>query len=401
MRTLDLIGFTALSLRRQRFRSLMMMLSVAMGVASVVVLVGLGEGARQYVMNEFAYIGKDVLAVFPGRKTTSGGMPPVTGNAARDITLEEAVILERTVPGIKAIAGVVAGAGEVAHGSRDRRTTVLGIGVDFFAIRNLKINGEIWDQIGLDEASPVAVIGNKLKQELFDNRRAIGQWIRIRDFRFRVIGVTAESGNAFGIDVGDTVFIPVASAQQVFNTSSLFRLAIQIDANQNRDRMVQTIEQRMQQLHDGELDVTVVNPDAMVASFDSILKVMTIAVAGIAAISLVVAGVLVMNLTLMSVQQRTAEIGLLKAIGASAAQVRLFFISEAVILALTGSAIGVLVASSLILIANAALPDFPLRIPLWGVLGASALATLTAFLFAWRPASNAAALPPIVALGRG
>lgn len=401
MRASDLLHFTLLSLARQRFRSVMMVLAVAMGVGAVVILISLGEAARLYVLGEFNFIGKDVLVVFPGRKSTTGGMPPVTGNAVRDITLQDAMILERTVPGIKTIAGVVAGNAEISYENRSRRTTVLGSTPGFFEIRNLAVNGEIWDSLELDVAYPVAVLGKSLKEELFGNARAIGQWIRIRDFRLRVIGVTAEAGNMFGIDIGDSIFIPVASAQQIFNASGLFRLVIKIEPNANRQRVVKDVERQMQNLHDGELDITVVNPDSLVATFDSIMRVMTLAVAGIAAISLVVAGVLVMNLTLMSVQQRTTEIGLLKAIGASASQVRQFFVSEAILLAVLGSVVGLTLAFLGVTAIRTLVPDFPLHIPTWGIGGAVALAIGTSFIFAWRPASKAAALSPITALGRG
>jgi putative ABC transport system permease protein len=135
MSPLDLLGFTLLTLRRQRFRSLMLILSLALGVSSVTLLVSLGEAARGYVLGEFSLLGSDVLAVFPGRKSTSGGMPPVTGTAARDITLNDARIIEKTVPGVHAVAALVVGSAPASHEARERDTLILGTSAAFFDIR--------------------------------------------------------------------------------------------------------------------------------------------------------------------------------------------------------------------------------------------------------------------------
>lgn len=402
MKPLDLLSFTLLTLRRQRFRSLMLILSLALGVSSVTLLVSLGEAARGYVLGEFSQLGTDVLAVFPGRKSTSGGMPPVTGTAARDITLDDVRIIESTVPGVRAVAALVVGVAPASHGPRERDTLILGTSADFFAIRQMEMaRGDGWPDIQVDEAAPVAVVGETLERELFGPQRAIGEWLRVREYRFRVVGVLRGSGDSFGADLSDAVFIPVASAQQLFNTPGLFRLLVQVDPRRNRNSMITAIERRMQELHDGELDVTVVNPDAMLSSLSDILRMMTLAVAGIAAISLVVAGVLVMNLTLISVQQRTAEIGLLKAVGAASAQVRLLFITEAVLLALAGIAVGFLLAIGVLRIAVWALPDLPFTLPWWALLAVSLLTVTTAIVFAWRPSAKAAAMTPVAALGRG
>lgn len=402
MKPTDLLAFTLLTLRRQRFRSLMLVLSLALGVSSVTLLVSLGEAARGYVLGEFSLLGTDVLAVFPGRKSTSGGMPPVTGTAARDITLEDARVIEKTVPGVQGVAALIVGVAPTSYGPRERDTLVLGTSEDFFAIRQLELaRGSGWPDMDIDEVLPVAVIGETVAGELFGQQRAIGEWLRVREYRFRVVGVLRGAGDSFGADLSDAVFIPVASAQQLFNTPGLFRLLVQVDPRRDRDAMIATLEQRMQALHDGELDVTVVNPDAMLSSLSDILRMMTLAVAGIAAISLVVAGVLVMNLTLISVQQRTAEIGLLKAVGAASAQVRLLFITEAVLLALAGIAVGFLLAVGVLRIATWALPDLPFTLPWWALLAVSLLTVITAVVFAWRPSAKAAAMTPVAALGRG
>lgn len=401
MRPYDLVNFTLLALRRQRFRSIMLLVAVGLGVGAVVVLTALGEGARGYVLGEFSYLGKDTIIMFPGRKETSGGLPPMTGAAARAITLEDVAVLQRTVPGVTELAPIVIGNGPVSYKSRERDSIVIGTTAAFLDIRQMQVGqGSNLPQTSVEEGKPVAVIGHKLKQELFDNRRAIGQWIRLRDYRFRVIGVLSGKGDSFGLDMSEAIFIPVASAQSVFNVHGLFRVMLKVKENYQVSAVKEAISTRMQELHDGDLDVTVVSPDSMLKAFDGILKTMTLGVAGIAAISLVVSGILVMNVTLMSVRQRTSEIGLLKALGAPASQVRNLFLSEAAMIATAGALIGLVIGHLLVLLGRKIYPAVPFLTPPWAIWAALGLAVGTALVFAWLPAQQAARMEPVDALGR-
>ena len=401
MRLLDLVRFTLLALQRQRFRSIMLLTAVGLGVGAVVVLTALGEGARGYVMGEFAYLGKDTVILYPGRKETTGGMPPITGAAARAITLEDVAVLGRTVPGVTDLAPLVMGNGPVSYKSRERDSIVVGTTAALFDLRQMEIGqGSNLPDTPLDQGKPVAVIGQKLKQELFDNQRAIGQWIRLRDYRFRVIGVLSGSADSFGADLSEAIFIPVASAQAVFNVHGVFRVMLKVEENYQVEAVKNAISQRMQELHDGEQDVTVTSPDAMLSTFDDILQVMTLAVAGIASISLVVSGILVMNVTLMSVKQRTAEIGLLKAVGAPAAQVRTLFLTEAGLIATAGALLGMLVGTLIVALGKQLYPSVPFITPGWALWSAFGLAVGTALVFAWLPAQHAANMEPVDALGK-
>jgi putative ABC transport system permease protein len=401
VRLLDLLRFSLLALRRQRFRSLMLLTAVGLGVGAVVVLTALGEGARGYVLGEFAYLGKDTVVMIPGRKETTGGMPPMTGVAAHDITLEEVEVLQRSVPGVTDLAPMILGNGPVSFKSRERDSLVIGTTAAFFPIRKLEVaQGSALPDLALGEGKQVAVIGQKLKQALFDSDNAIGQWIRLRDYRFRVIGVLAGSGDSFGMDLSEAVFIPVASAQSVFNVHGMFRVSLKVKENYEVEAVKSAIVKQMQALHNGELDVTVVSPDAMLSTFDSILRVMTLGVAGIGAISLVVSGILVMNVTLMSVKQRTSEIGLLKAIGAPSSQVRTLFLTEAALIAAAGALVGILVGHLLVFIGRQIYPDVPFATPGWALWASLGLAIGTALLFAWLPAQQAADMEPVDALGK-
>jgi len=401
VRLLDLLRFTLLALRRQRFRSTMLLTAVGLGVSAVVVLTALGEGARGYVLGEFAFLGKDTVIMIPGRKETTGGIPPLTGIAANAITLEEMAVLERSVPGVTSLAPMALGNGPVSYKSRERDSMVLGTTAAFFQIRQMEVSqGSILPDLPLGEGKQVAVIGQKLKVALFDNRRAIGQWIRLRDYRFRVIGVLAGTGDSFGADLSEAIFIPVASAQSVFNVHGLFRVMLKVRENHQVDAVKSAIAKKMQALHNGEQDVTIISPDSLLSTFDGILQVMTLGVAGIGAISLVVSGILVMNVTLMSVKQRTAEIGLLKAIGAPAAQVRILFLSEAALISTAGAVLGILVGHVVVMIGRQLYPAVPFATPTWALWAALVLAIGTALVFAWLPAQQAADMEPVDALGK-
>jgi len=399
MRSADLLLFSAQTLLRQRLRALMILVAMGLGVAAVVVLTALGEGARGYVMGEFAAIGKDVLVIFPGRKETSGGMPPVSGGSSRDITLEEASLLQRRLAAVRAVAPLVIGSARVAFDERGREVTILGTTALFLQVRHLHLSaGANLPERDFRLAGGEAVIGEKLKKELFGDRPAIGEPIRIGDSRFRVIGILGGRGDAMGMDLSDAAIIPVASAQRLFNVSGLFRVLLQLREGYAAGPTRLRVEQLMKEFHQGELDVTVVSPDAMLATFDSILVAMTLAIGAIGGISLLVAGVLIMNVMLISVSQRTREIGLLKALGASSADIRRVFLTEALLLTGSGIGAGLLAGSMLVWLGRLWLPDVPFQTPPWALLTAVVTALATGLGFSWLPARRASRLQPVAAL---
>ena len=182
-------------------------------------------------------------------------------------------------------------------------------------------------------ARGVAVLGQTLARELFGQHQAVGEWVRIGQWRFRVMGVLASSGQSLGETLDDLAIIPVASAQALFNSPGLFRILAETRDREALTRAQTAVRAIIRERHEGEDDVTVITQDAVLATFDKVLKALTLAVAGIGAISLAVAGVLIMNVMLVSVAQRTPEVGLLKALGAARGQVRALFLTEALLLA--------------------------------------------------------------------
>lgn len=399
MRPADIAWFSWQALSRHRFRSAMVLLAMAVGVAAVVVLTALGEGARQYVLAEFETLGKDVLIVFPGRKETTGGLPPVMGNAARDLTLEDAQHVARRVSAVNRWAPLVLGSVEVSHRQRSREVITLGTTATFIPLRHLRLaqgrnisGGDGWT------ARDECLVGKTIKAELFGAEPIIGARIRVGGYRCRVVGVLAGRGDAMGMDLSDAAIMPIAAAQRLFNAPGLFRLMIQLKPGRDLDAARRSIEQVLQERHGGELDVTVVSADAMLATFDGILLALTLGVSAIGGISLLVAGILVMNVTLIGVSQRRAEIGLLKALGASSADVQTLFLVEAVMSALAGALLGLLSGYLLALLGGALLPAVSFEPPPWAAAAAVLVATGTGLAFAWLPARRASRLPPVTAL---
>jgi len=399
MRLLDLLNFTLQSQLRHRFRSAMMLIAMTIGVGSVVILSGLGEGARGWVMDQFSFLGSDTLIMLPGKQETTGGIPPLTGTAARDITIDQVEILKLKISAIEAIAPLVAGNSEVSRGGLSREVITLGTSRAFFDLRDLQLGqGIALPDIPLSQSRSICVLGGTLKEALFGNANALGEWVRVESFRCRVIGVLFGRNDAMGMDLSDALIMPVANAMTLYNTQALFRVFIKVRSGQSLDTTEQRVTEMMTQLHQGEDDITVIRPDALISTFDDIIRILTLAVSAIASISLLVAGVLIMNITLISVNQRRREIGLLKAIGSPARQIRLIFLTEAALLSLLGGICGLLLAFGVLSLANQFLADFNFQPPLWSIAGGIVTALGCGIVFAWLPSRRAARLEPVEAL---
>jgi len=401
MQLRDTLSLTLSSLVSYRTRTGLMLLAMAIGVAAVVILTSLGEGARRYITDEFASLGTNLLIVLPGRSETSGGGPAMfMSETTRDLTLDDARALLRSSH-IRRLAPVNIGASQLSWRGREREVPVFGSSRDLIDIRHWKMDqGRFLPPLDLEQASPVCVIGAKLRTELFGNHNAIGEWVRLGDRRFRVIGVLATEGRAVGIDVEEVIVIPVASAQALFNEPSLFRIIIEAKDRDAIKRASEFVKTTIRDRHQGEEDITLITQDAVLATFDKIFRSLTYTVAGIAAISLAVAGILIMNVMLVAVSQRTTEIGVLKALGASQHQIVSLFLWEAALLSLAGACLGLLIGQGGNWLIGYFFPAITMGAPLWAVGAAVGVALLTGLLFGVMPARRAARLDPVLALSR-
>ena len=400
MKVVDVTRMSLQALRRYPLRTAMLLLAIAIGVAAVVLLTAVGEGARRYVTGQFSSLGTELLVVLPGRAETAGGgiQGLLVGETARELTLDDTLAIARSQR-VRRVTPLVLGAGTVSYGARERDITVLGTGAAMLEIQHWVMGaGRFLPEGALDVAQPVCVLGATVARELFAGASPVGERLRIGDTRCRVLGTLAEQGLVGGFNVDETVIMPVASAQQIFNTSAVFRILIEANDRDSVQAARREIIEIVKARHAGEEDITVVTQDALVATFDTIFNMITAGLAAIAAISLVVAGVLIMNVMLVAVSQRTAEIGLLKAVGARNRQIVALFLTEAACLSLLGAAVGLALGAGGIWLMKALFPVLDFAAPAWASLSAVGVAIASGLLFGILPARRAAALDPVNAL---
>ncbi len=395
----DIIQFAWKSLTAARGRTFLMLLAMSISVASVLLLTALGDGARRYVLQEFSALGTNLVIIIPGRNETAGaGFGTMMGVTPRDLTLGDAQALQRH-PAIDQIAPLNVGSIEASWKNRKREITVLGSTAELITVRQWQLaQGQFLPEADWERATPVCVLGRKVRDELFGANQALGQWMRLGEYRCRVIGIMASEGRSIGVDVQEVVIIPVASAQTLLNTSSLFRILVTVSGAERVDPVIEFARTTLRARHHGEEDVTIITQDAVIATFDNILSALTYALAAIAAISLGVAGILIMNVMLVSVSQRTAEIGLLKALGASRQKILLLTLSEAILLSLLGALSGIAIGLAGSWGLSSALESLDAYPPVWALMVSTFTALATGVLFSLLAARKAARLDPLQAL---
>jgi putative ABC transport system permease protein len=393
----DLIRLAVFALAQHRRRTALSLLGVSIGIIAVITLTALGEGARTYVEDQFAALGSNLLIVMPGKNETTGGFPGA-GGAPNDLTLDDALAVARNVPGIERIVPMSMSTANVSRRERSRQVMVIGSTADFRRIRDLHITrGRFLPEADLDRGAPVAVLGRKLARELFGQENPVGQAIRVGSWRMRVIGVLAARGTQMGLNIDDTLVVPVATGLRMANRQSLSRILLELKPQSDAELAKQRVIDLMIERHDEE-DITCLTQDAVMSSLSGILRVLTSVVVGIAAISLSVAGIGIMNVMLVSVSERTPEVGLLKALGATRRQILALFLVESVLLSTAGGVVGLAVGWLLVEVVVTLYPVIPASPPIWAVASVLGVSLLTGTVFGVLPAWRAARLDPVEAL---
>jgi putative ABC transport system permease protein len=400
MTAVDILVFAGRALSGHRLRTGLSLLGVAVGVTSVVLLTSLGEGARLYVVGEFAALGSNLLIVTPGKIETSGLAPPV-GSAPHDLTLDDVTAIERRVPRIRHVAPMVIGSVTARAGDLTRDVVVAGVTPEWKSVRRLNVGiGQFLPPGEAGADASVCVVGAAIQRELFQGANPLGETLRLGDERFRIIGVIAPRGTSLGMDLDQIVIIPLARHMKMFNLTSLFRVLVEVSSQDDLPAAQRAVIEILKARHDDEEDVTVQTQESMLTTFSHLLSMLTMALAGIAAISLSVAGVGIMNVMLVSVSERTPEIGLLKALGASSGQILRLFLAEAATLSAAGGVAGLGAAIGLIALARRLYPSFPVQPPPWAIPLAVIVSLAVGVLFGVAPARRASKLDPVAALSR-
>lgn len=394
----DLLRFAVQALIQNRRRSALSLVGVVIGVVAVLSLTALGEGAIVYVNDQFASLGNGLVIIVPGKNDTTGGMPTGMGGVPNDLTLDDALAIQRRLPAVRTAVPMTVTASAVSYRQRSRRSPILGATSDFARLQRLEVgSGHFLPESEFDRGAAIAVLGHRVAKELFGEVSPLGEPVRIGDFRARVIGVLAQRGTQMGFQVDESVFVPVATGMRMANKSSLTRIMLQLAPLADPDQAIDAIVALMTERHDEE-DITCVSQDAVVDSLGSILRVLTLAVAGIAAVSLAVAGIGIMNVMLVSVSERRDEVGLLKAVGATRRQILLVFLLEAAMLSVAGGLLGLVTGTAAVAVADRFVPAMTLVAPLWAAAAVLTLAFLTGVVFGVLPAWRAADLDPVAAL---
>jgi putative ABC transport system permease protein len=390
------------ALRRNKMRSLLTALGIIIGVASVVTMVALGNGAQARITSQVSALGQNLLTVFAGSKK-SGGVNSGLGSASA-ITLADAEAVQREVPDVAAVSPEVSVTAQAIANGRNWSTTVIGESPAYLKIRNWKVAaGSMFNESDLRSSAKIAVIGAKTASELFGPLNPVGQSVRLKNIPFTIVGLLESKGAGMGgANQDDRILIPYTTAMKRLTGDRYLRsVNVEIRSSDRMDIAQQQITSLLRQRHrltsDQGDDFNIFNQKEIADTVNSISKIITLLLGSIAGISLVVGGIGIMNIMLVSVTERTREIGIRIAVGAQPGDIRLQFLIEAVTLSLLGGLIGVLCgvgASHLV----GMFADFKPVVSSGSIILAFGVSSVIGIFFGFYPAHKAAALDPIVAL---
>jgi len=393
----DLIRLAYNAVAGHKLRSGLSMLGIAIGIASVILLTSIGEGTRRYFLAQFAQFGTNIMSVVPGKAETVG-IPGVLGGTTHKLTIDDALSLQR-ISGVDEVVANAYGSARVEANGRGRSVFIYGVTPNVPTAWNFGVRqGSFWPAGDPRRGTQVAVLGPSLKRELFGEENPLGRFVRIGGSRFRVIGIMESKGQFIGFDIDDAAYIPVASAMRLFNLTELNEIHVVYAHAGLADRVEREVHRALEARHNDTEDFTVTTQKAMLDVFGNVMNIITLAVGAIAGISLLVGSIGILTMMWIAVGERTQEIGLIRAIGATRKQVQLLFLTEAAALATLGGAFGILAGVGIATLLRLAIPGLPIHTPLLFVALAVAMSTVTGLLSGVLPARRAAGLDPIEAL---
>ena len=393
----DLLRLAWQSVWFHRQRSLLTMLGILIGIASVILLTSIGEGTRRYVLSEFTQFGTMLVGVNPGKIETTG-LPGALGTTIHPLTLEDAAALAR-IRGVDRVVPIIVGTAPIQHEGGTRNTFVYGVTAAAPQVWRMGMRGgRFLPEMDPDRSAPVAVLGPKLKRELFGDQTSLGRYVRISGQRFLVVGVMEPKGQFLGFDIDDSAYIPVAAARQMFNREALQEMNLLIANASFIDPVVARIKTVLTERHNHEEDFTVTTQTGMLDTLDRVIRIVSLAVVGIGAISLLVGSIGILTMMWISVNERTSEIGLVRAIGATSGQILLLFLTEAALISTLVGILGVTAGLGVAQVLHLYVPTLPVHTPMVYVALALIVSLGVGLASGLMPARRAAALDPVVAL---
>ena len=403
---MDLISTLKIAMRalaRNKMRSVLTMLGIIIGVGAVIAMVGIGQGADQTVQQQIAAMGSNMLFVSSG-SMNRGGLRMGWGNT-KTLVMDDVIAILKECPAVAAAAPGTGASAQVVFGNDNWGTRITGTTPDYFEIRNWPLqSGTSFSQEDVRMAANVAVLGDTVRKNLFGNTDPVGQTIRIKNLPFVVVGVLTPKGQsaAMGDDQDDVIIAPLTTVQKKMTGETWLRFVmVSAKSRQASYAAQQQMELLLRDRHhirQGQDDDFFVRNLADVADLaEQASKVMTALLASIASVSLLVGGIGIMNIMLVSVTERTREIGIRMAIGATETDVQRQFLIEAVVLSLIGGAIGILFGIGSSLVISSAV-GWPVLVSMGAIVTAAVFATAIGVFFGFYPAQKAARLDPIEAL---
>jgi putative ABC transport system permease protein len=402
MKPIDLLKSALRSINRNRTRSLLTMLGIIIGVGSVIGMMAIGKGSEDSITDELGKLGTNMIIILPGEERRGG----VTMDAATAQILKEKDVeaIDRYCKDIKYLSPVVNYAAQAVKGSNNSRPPVIGAYRDYFMINNYEVQyGQLFDDRTGKSLQKVCVIGKTVAEDLFDNQKdAVGEIIRLNKIPFRVIGVLEEKGRSFGMDRDNIIIAPFATVQRrMMGISHAHQILAATENEEQVTRAKREINDlfldELNKTSGGEPQFNIRTQKEMMDIMGTITGVMTMLLAAIAGISLLVGGIGIMNIMLVSVTERTREIGLRLAVGAPASVILLQFLIESIVLCLIGGTIGIMLGYGLAMGA-ASLLGIDAVITASSIIMAFGFSFFVGIVFGFFPARKAARLNPIQAL---
>ncbi|MCK9209138.1 MAG: ABC transporter permease [Salinivirgaceae bacterium] len=403
MNIISLIKIAWNALKLNKMRAFLTMLGVIIGVASVITMLAIGEGSKNSIKEQISSMGSNMINIRPGADLR-GGVRMEMG-ASEKLTLDDFNNLKKNCTLISALSPQVNGGGQVIYGSKNWPTSILGVNTDYLSIRKLEMkSGSMFTEANLKSYAKVVVIGQTVVENLFPNGEdPVGKMIRFNNIPFQVIGVLSEKGqNTFGQDQDDVILAPYATVQKRIQAQThLQSIVASAQSEETASKAVDEITKVLRKSHklgeNDEDDFNVFSMDELITTFSSTSQMLTILLVAIASISLLIGGIGIMNIMYVSVKERTREIGLRMAVGGKGRDILLQFLTEAVMISITGGVIGVLLGM-LATSAVANLLSWPTAITAYSIIVSFSVCAITGIFFGWYPARKASSLDPITAL---